>query len=135
VRKRLLIPWRKGEPERWKTADVLLKVDKGGLVFQPPVGAFEEVAELDFSAMYPTIMVRHNISAETLFCHCCDNHVVPEAGYTICERREGLIPALLRPLIERRAHYKARLKAGGLDPALARCYDQRQRAHKWIGVT
>jgi DNA polymerase elongation subunit (family B) len=28
VRKRLLIPWRKGEPERWKTADLLLKVDK-----------------------------------------------------------------------------------------------------------
>jgi len=135
VRKRLLIPWRKGEPERWKTADVLLKVDKGGLVFQPPVGAFEEVAELDFSAMYPTIMVRHNVSAETLFCRCCDNHVVPEAGYSICERREGLIPALLRPLIERRTHYKALLKAGGLDPAQARCYDQRQRAHKWIGVT
>src|SRR5919108_2403371 len=51
VRQRLLIPWRKGEPERWKTADVLLKVDKGGLVFQPPVGAFEDVAELDFSAI------------------------------------------------------------------------------------
>ncbi len=135
VRQRLLIPWRKGEPERWKTADVLLKVDKGGLVFQPPVGVFEEVAELDFSAMYPTIMVRHNISAETLFCRCCDNHVVPEAGYTICERREGLIPALLKPLIARRAYYKKGLKDEKLDPEQADLYDQRQRAHKWIGVT
>ena len=135
VQRRLLIPWRKGEPERWKTADVLLKVDKGGLVFQPPVGAFEDVAELDFSAMYPTIMVQHNISAETLFCRCCDNHVVPEAGYTICERHEGLIAAMLRPLIERRAYYKTRLKEGGIAPEAAALYDQRQRAHKWIGVT
>jgi DNA polymerase II len=135
VQRRLLIPWRKGEPERWKTADVLLKVDKGGLVFQPPVGAFEDVAELDFSAMYPTIMVRHNISAETLFCRCCDNQVVPEAGYTICERHEGLMAAMLRPLIERRAYYKSRLKEQGIAPQDASLYDQRQRAHKWIGVT
>jgi DNA polymerase II len=135
VQRRLLIPWRKGEPERWKTADILLKVDKGGLVFQPPVGAFEDVAELDFSAMYPTIMVRHNISAETLFCRCCDNQVVPEAGYTICRRHEGLMAAMLRPLIERRAYYKRRIKAGNIAPEAAALYDQRQRAHKWIGVT
>jgi DNA polymerase elongation subunit (family B) len=135
VQRRLLIPWRKGEPERWKTADVLLKVDKGGLVFQPPVGAFDNVAELDFSAMYPTIMVQHNISAETLFCRCCDNRVVPEAGYTICERHEGLMAAMLRPLIKRRAYYKTRLKEGGIAPETAALYDQRQRAHKWIGVT
>jgi DNA polymerase II len=135
VQRRLLIPWRKGEPERWKTADVLLRVDKGGLVFQPPVGAFEHVAELDFSAMYPTIMVQHNISAETLFCRCCDNPVVPEAGYTICTRHEGLMATMLRPLIARRAYYKKRLKEGGIAPEAAALYDQRQRAHKWIGVT
>jgi DNA polymerase II len=135
VQRRLLIPWRKGEPERWKTAETLLKVDKGGLVFQPPVGAFEDVAELDFSTMYPTIMVRHNISAETLFCRCCDNHVVPEAGYTICERHDGLVAAMLRPLVKRREHYKKLLKKGGLTPEEAHLYDQRQHAHKWIGVT
>jgi DNA polymerase-2 len=135
VQRRLLIPWRKGEPERWKTAEVLLKVDKGGLVFQPPVGAFEDVAELDFSTMYPTIMVQHNISAETLFCRCCDNHVVPEAGYTICARHQGLVAAMLRPLVERRAYYKERLRKGGLTPEEVFLYDQRQRAHKWVGVT
>jgi DNA polymerase II len=135
VQRRLLIPWRKGEPERWKTADVLLKVDKGGLVFQPPVGTFEDVAELDFSTMYPAIMVQHNISAETLFCRCCDNHVVPEAGYTICRRHEGLTAAMLKPLVERRKYYKRRLQEGGMTFEEASLYDQRQRAHKWIGVT
>jgi DNA polymerase elongation subunit (family B) len=135
VRTRVLIPWHKGEPERWKTADQLLKVDKGGLSFQPPVGAFEHVAELDYSAMYPMMMVVHNVSAETLFCRCCDNQAVPEAGYAICTRRRGLIPALLKPLIERRAYYKAQLKLEGLDPTLAARYEACQSALKWIGVT
>jgi DNA polymerase elongation subunit (family B) len=112
VRRRLLIPWRKGEPERWKTAALLVKVDKGGLVHQPPVGAFEHVAELDFSAMYPTIMVAHNVSAETLFCRCCDIQAVPEAGYANCTRRRGLIPDVVAPLLARRAYYKTRLKEG-----------------------
>ncbi len=32
----ILIPWRKGEPERFKTAGELLVIDKGGLTFMPP---------------------------------------------------------------------------------------------------
>jgi len=82
----ILIPWRKGEPERFKTAWDLLVGDKGGLVFQPKLGIFEDVAEIDFASMYPTMMAIHNISPETVLCGCCENHSVPEVGYTICER-------------------------------------------------
>jgi DNA polymerase II len=110
-------------------------VDKGGLVFQPPVGVFAHVAELDYASMYPTIMVKHNVSAETLFCHCSDNQAVPEAGYAICTRRRGLIPQLLAPLLARRAYYKARLRQPTLDPTLAQRYEACQSALKWIGVT
>jgi DNA polymerase-2 len=85
----ILIPWRKGEPEKFKTAWDLLVADKGGLVFQPRLGIFEDVAEIDYASMYPTIMAIHNISAETVLCGCCENQKVPEAGYTICEKREG----------------------------------------------
>ncbi|MGQ9688887.1 MAG: DNA polymerase domain-containing protein [Desulfobaccales bacterium] len=67
----ILIPWRKADPERFKSAGELLTVDKGGLVFQPPIGLFAEVAELDFASMYPTTMVIHNISPETVNCRCC----------------------------------------------------------------
>lgn len=106
----ILIPWRKGEPEQFKTAWDLLVSDKGGLVFQPKLGIFEDVAEIDFASMYPTIMAIHNISAETVFCRCCKNHRVPEAGYTICEKREGIVPKTLRPILERRARLKERIK-------------------------
>jgi len=106
----ILIPWRKGEPERFKTAWDLLVADKGGLVFQPKLGIFEDVAEIDFASMYPTIMAIHNISPETVLCECCENHSVPEAGYTICEKREGIVPKTLRPILARRAWLKKMAK-------------------------
>jgi DNA polymerase-2 len=106
----ILIPWRKGEPERFKTAWDLLVADKGGLVFQPKLGIFEDVAEIDFASMYPTIMAIHNISPETVFCKCCENHKVPEAGYTLCEKREGIVPRTLRPILKRRAWLKKMAK-------------------------
>ncbi|MGB9629819.1 MAG: DNA polymerase domain-containing protein, partial [Thermodesulfobacteriota bacterium] len=109
----ILIPWRKGEPERFKTAWDLLIADKGGLVFQPKLGIFEEVAEIDFASMYPTIMAVHNISPETVLCQCCKNQRVPEAGYTICEKREGIVPKTLKPILTRRAWLKEKAKEFG----------------------
>ena len=106
----ILIPWRKGEPERFKTAWDLLVGDKGGLVFQPKLGIFEDVAEIDFASMYPTMMAIHNISPETVLCGCCENHSVPEVGYTICEKREGIVPKTLRPILVRRAWLKKKAK-------------------------
>jgi DNA polymerase-2 len=106
----ILIPWRKGEPERFKTAWDLLVADKGGLVFQPKLGIFEDVAEIDFASMYPTMMAIHNISPETVLCGCCENHRVPEVGYTICEKREGIVPKTLRPILARRAWLKKMAK-------------------------
>jgi DNA polymerase-2 len=106
----ILIPWRKGEPEKFKTAWDLLVSDKGGLVFQPKLGIFENVAEIDFASMYPTIMATHNISPETVLCGCCENQRVPEALYTICEKREGIVPKTLRPILARRARLKKRVK-------------------------
>jgi len=106
----ILIPWRKGEPERFKTAWDLLVADKGGLVFQPKLGIFEDVAEIDFASMYPTMMAIHNISPETVLCGCCENRSVPEVGYTICEKREGIVPKTLRPILARRAWLKKKTK-------------------------
>jgi len=106
----ILIPWRKGEPERFKTAWELLVADKGGLVFQPKLGIFEDVAEIDFASMYPTIMATHNISPETVLCGCCENQRVPEARYTICEKREGIVPKTLQPILARRTWLKKMAK-------------------------
>ena len=147
----ILIPWRKGEPEGFKTAGQLLTIDKGGLSFMPPPGLYFNVAEVDFASMYPTIMARHNISPETVNCPCCAGAIdlgdeakgrgplppppspVPEAGYHLCRRREGLVPRTLRPILALREQLKARAREVGGEAAAP--YRERQTALKWMLVT
>ena len=129
----ILVPWRKNEPEKAKTALQLLTVDKGGLTFQPKIGEHENVAEIDFASMYPSLMVTRNISPETVLCSCCRNDAVPEAGYNICEKRRGLIPLTLEPLVERRKLYKQLMKSA--DERTRVIYDARRAAIKWMLVT
>ncbi len=132
----ILIPSKKREPEDFKSAAALLLADRGGLIFNPPLGYHEEVAELDFVSMYPTIMVTHNVSPETVNCRCCTNNKVPELGYSICEKREGIVPATLRTVVKKRAYYKAmKKKYKGKDEVLFRKYDRRQNALKWMLVS
>ena len=133
-RNNILIPAEKKEGEDFKTADELLLSDRGGLVFMPELGYHENVAELDFASMYPSLMEMHNISPETINCSCCRNRVVPELGYTICEKRRGIVPATLKPVLEKRAYYKARKKAAKTHPEYQK-YDRRQNALKWMLVT
>lgn len=134
VRHDILIPWRKSEPESYKTALELLTVDKGGLTFMPKVGVFEDVAEIDFASMYPSLMVNHNVSPETVLCRCCDNRAVPEAGYTVCEKRRGLISTVLEPLVERRKLYKQLIQECR-DESLKKAYEDRRSAVKWMLVS
>lgn len=134
-----LIPWQKSAVERPKTALTLLSVDKGGLVYQPGIHdgfVKEQVAQLDFKQMYPSLMVRFNISPETVNCRCCDPvnaQPVPFTPYTICQKREGVVSSALHHVLQRRAYYKKQKKnSTGNDFA---CYDARQSALKWMLVT
>ena len=133
VRQGILIPWRKRQAEEFKSALDLLRTDKGGLVYLPPVGVYEDVFELDFASMYPMIMAQFNISPETVGCACCPEHRVPEVGYPVCQRRRGLIPQVVAPLIDKRLAYK-RLKRESPREERA-VYDRRQNALKWCLVT
>jgi DNA polymerase-2 len=130
---RVLIPYAKAEPEKYKTAWELLLADKGGLTYVQPVGAFENVAEIDYASMYPTLMMKKNLSPETVRCSCCSNSRVPEIGYNVCEKREGLLPLALRPILELRRAYK-RLKRASQGEE-REIYDRRQHALKWLLVT
>ncbi|MHB8423293.1 MAG: DNA polymerase domain-containing protein [Leptospirales bacterium] len=131
--KGILIPWRKSEPESFKTGIELLSADKGGMVFLPPEGFHESVAELDFASMYPTIMTTFNISPETVGCSCCPGNLAPETEHTVCTRRKGLVPSVLDPILFKRQRYKDSLKTS-LDLPSRKRYDQRQKALKWLLV-
>jgi DNA polymerase elongation subunit (family B) len=131
----ILIPWKRQNPEYFKTAWKLLQSDRGGYIFDPKVGVFEDVAELDFASMYPNIMVKYNISPETVLCNCCtdSDRRVPVLDYHICEKRIGLVPEVLEPVIERRFAFK-RLKKESKGE-LARQYGETQAILKWLLIT
>ena len=131
-KKGIPVPYKKRQTEFFKSADELVVADKGGLVYMPPVGVFENVCELDFASMYPNLMVEYNISPETLMCSCCEGGRVPETGTHTCRRRKGLIPEVLEPVLTGRREYKEmRERAGG---EKKRIYDSRQKALKWVLV-
>ena len=135
LRRGVLVPWQKRQPEALKRATDLLLADKGGLVYNPIMGLHEHVAELDFSAMYPSIMVHFNISPETVGGHCCPGARVPELGTHICRHRQGLIPETLAPLLEKRMRYKALIRQLPPDDPRREVYRRRYSAHKWLLVT
>jgi DNA polymerase-2 len=131
------VPFHKNRPEEWKSARALVAADRGGVILQPPVGVHGEVEEFDFTSLFPFLMVRHNLSTETLDCRCCPNspRVVPGLGYRSCQRRVGLIPRTLTLLLERRVAYKARLKDVRLPEEERRRWKHRAKMLKWVLVT
>ena len=132
----VLIPRNKSIPEAFKSAYELLVGDRGGMVYEPRVGAHDYVGEVDFSSMYPSIMADNNISAETVLCKCCPNSSmhIPELNYHICTKRTGIVPKTLRFVVDKRLYYK-KMKKEASDPHLREVYDNRQIALKWILVT
>ncbi len=132
----LLIPFRKQEPEAFKSALELLHTDQGGLVFAPIIGYHEQIGELDFSSMYPSIMVRFNVSPETVNCRCCRHDPaarVPEIHHHTCRRYKGLVPRTLAPLLDKRTRYK-HLMVSATNAAMKTLLHQRQTALKWLLV-
>ncbi|MGB9778525.1 MAG: DNA polymerase domain-containing protein [Candidatus Bathyarchaeales archaeon] len=131
----ILIPWKKREPESFKTAWEMLVADRGGFIFEPKIGFHTDVVEVDFTSMFPMLMLTRNISAETVLCKCCPNSRlrVPELGYNICEKRKGIVPKTLDLLLKKRLEYK-RLMKEATDSRLKKAYEARQAALKWILV-
>jgi DNA polymerase-2 len=119
LRTGVLVPVVKQQAEGRKSLAELIRADKGGLVYQPIIGLHRDVAEIDFASMYPSIMVRHNISPET-------------TGRT--DAPPGLVPQTLRPLLEKRLKLKELLRE--LDPRDCRVKPLKARAAalKWLLV-
>lgn len=132
LRQGILVPWHKERGERPKTALNLMQRDQGGLVYQPLVGVHADVAEVDFVSMYPSLMVRFNISPET-----AGRAPGNPAGLErfAVDQPPGLVPQTLAPLLEKRITLKNRLGTlPAWDPRRPSA-KARSSAHKWLLVT
>ena len=139
----VLIPWKPTTSEVFKSFSDLLKADKGGSIFESKPGVYDNVAEFDFVSLYPSIMLKKNVSSDTINCDCCKSeseNQVPELKhlYHVCKRRTGIVPLSLKTVLDRRLEYKHRKNNNNNNNnqmKLRARYDNRQTALKWILVT
>ena len=117
--KGVMVPVQKQQVEGTKTLTELIRADHGGLIYQPLIGLHGNVAQIDFSSMYPAIMVKHNISPETV-----GKEDVPE----------GLVPKTLRPLLEKRLMLKNILSDLNPRDCRVEILKARAAALKWLLV-
>ena len=85
---------------------------KGGYVKEPEPGLHENLAVLDFSSLYPTIIISHNVSPETVGCEheeCKRKNLAPNKQW-FCGKKKGLIPEILKGLFEKRMKMKKQAK-------------------------
>ena len=112
-----LIPPFKKSPEGFNTGMDLIRSDRGGHIFEPIIGVFDQVVELDFSSMYPSLMATFNISSETVNCKCCKDDgtgiKVPGLDFHICSKREGIISKSISLPLKKRLKYKAHVRKTG----------------------
>lgn len=102
VRRGIVVPFRKSDAEVLRKFSALKTADRGGIMFQPEPGIFADVDEIDFTSMYPSIIVKANLSPETI--------AHPE------QEHRGFLPTALEPLLALRIKTKQLKKT---DPAIA----------------
>jgi DNA polymerase-2 len=133
MRRGVLVPYQHQKGEVPKTYAQLFRADRGGLVFQPLLGLYPNVAILDFISMYPSIMVEYNISPETVGAGDDGAWEIPELGINVGSRL-GLVPETLRPLRDKRVALKRLLKTLDQDDPRRRRYKLVAKALKWLTV-
>lgn len=131
----ILTPWKNWNGESPKKASKMHKADRGGFIFNPEPSIHENVYEADFASLFPNIMVKKNISPETVCCSCCENSKTPELDYSVCEERRGFISEVLKPLVEDRQDMKEKLKHEELTEEERKYYQGSVDAIKWLLVS
>ncbi|NIN53508.1 MAG: hypothetical protein GTO23_10205 [Nitrososphaeria archaeon] len=94
VRLDVMVPPMRGGFGFSQSAWDLVRHDKGGMVFSPRSGLHENVGALDFESMFPHIIVRRNVSYETVTNEGVDNKI------------DGFLGKITEPFLERRRRFK-----------------------------
>ena len=112
LRRGIAVPFRKRDAEAVRDISELKACDKGGMMFQPEPGVYEKVHEIDFTSLYPSIIVKYNLSPETI------EHP-DQQGFL-----SGVLSSLLNLRIETKRLKKTDKEYAGIDSVL-----------KWMLVT
>ena len=131
-----LVPPTKSRGELFKPALTLLIADNGGLTYPGEPGVYDNVWALDFTSMYPFIMMNHNVGGETVLCghEGCKHNTVPELGYYICTRMRSVVTRTMGLVLAKRVLLKQYKKTMKGHASYDR-YKAMNEGLKWILVT
>ena len=110
-------------PNKPKENEVRVRINnpiKGAFVKEPLAGLHENITVLDFASLYPSIIISHNISPETVNCSHkeCEKNKSPD-GTWFCQKEKGLFPQILERLLTQRLklkrEHKKKKKEEGID--------------------
>jgi len=109
---------------------------KGAIVLEPVKGVHENIAVLDFSAMYPSIMMKYNVGPDTLDREgVCDAesvqcNIAPEVNHTFVADPPGFFKSALETLVRARKIVREQMKTVPPDSIEYKLLDERQKALK-----
>ena len=108
---------------------------KGGMVLEPKPGLHEDIAVLDFSAMYPNLMVKYNLSPDTYLKpeeKIEEFYVAPEVNHRFRKEPPGFYKQVLLELMEARKNIQKQMAKLKSENQIYRILDARQRSIKVI---
>lgn len=106
---------------------------KGAMVLEPKKGIHENVAVLDFSSMYPNLMIKYNIGPDTFVEEECGEnecYVIPEVGYKFRKEPPGFFKNVLTTLLRLRKQVKEEMSRYPPESPMYRLLNERQKALK-----
>lgn len=101
-----LVPHKHKPVSQPMRLDQYVQADKGGHHYDPHVGVHSDVAAIDFSSMFPNLICKYNICAESILSDAKPRNHAPNIPVSM-HTETGLLANVLQPIMNRREAYKA----------------------------
>ncbi len=94
---------------------------EGAYVRTPEAGIYDDIVVFDFKGLYPSIIISHNIDLSTVCDDCDDAYEAPD-GTRFRKEPMGIMPIVLKKLLEERNEVKKQHRKNPEDRNLAARY-------------
>lgn len=106
----------------------------GGYVFDPDIGMHTDVVSFDFSSLYPSMIIAHNIDYSTLVhprCAPASSFVsIPDTPFMFSTQESGIIPFMMSMFVDQRKQVRTQMKTIPENSLEFRILEKRQLALK-----
>ena len=108
----------------------------GGLVLTPKKGLHENIAVIDFKSMYPSIIMKYNVSPDTIVKEAGEGvEFFSELGVGVRRDVRGILPDIVENLVRERDEVRRLMRSISRESPMYRILDSKQRILKILANT